>query len=113
LFIIGGCLVGLQGRGLRQQVAIVALGKLVLHPLSVAVALVLLPLLGLPLLQGDLRTAAVLSAAMPMLGIYSLLASRHGFEGFTAAALLVTTGASFLSLSVVLWLMHNSLGWLN
>lgn len=113
LFIIGGSLVGLQVKGVRRQVGAIALGKLVLHPLSVWAALAFLPLLGLPMLDGDLRTAAVLSAAMPMFGIYTLLASRHGFEGLTAAALLVTTGASFVTLSAVLWLMRHALGWLH
>ncbi|MDP2418383.1 MAG: AEC family transporter [Hydrogenophaga sp.] len=112
LFIIGGTLVGLQVKGLRRQVSTIALGKLLLHPLAVWGAVVLLPLLGLPAVEGDLRAAAVLSAAMPMLGIYSLLAQRHGFEAFTAAALLVTTATSFLSLSAILWLMRHSGGWL-
>ena len=112
LFIIGGNLVGLQIKGMRSQVAGIALGKLVLHPLALWLAVMFLPLLGLPALEGDLRTAAVLSAAMPMLGIYSLLAGRHGFEGFSAAALLATTAGSFVSLSAILWLMRHSQGWL-
>lgn len=112
LFIIGGTLVGLQVKGMRRQVSLIAVGKLLLHPLAVFAAVSLLPLLGLPAVDGDLRTAAVLSAAMPMLGIYSILAQRHGFEGFTAAALLATTAASFFSLSAILWLMRHSAGWL-
>jgi hypothetical protein len=112
LFIIGGTLVGLQVKGMRRQVSLIAVGKLLLHPLAVFAAITLLPLLGLPVDEGDLRTAAVLSAAMPMLGIYSLLAQRHGFEGFTAAALLATTAASFFTLSAILWLMRHSAGWL-
>jgi len=112
LFIIGGSLVGLEVKGLRQQVSMIAGGKLLLHPLAVLVAAMLLPWLGLPSLDGDLRTAAVLSAAMPMMGIYSLLAQRHGFEGFTAAALLATTVASFFSISAILWLMRHTPGWL-
>lgn len=112
LFIIGGNLVDLPIRGMRRQVGAIAAGKLFLHPLAVWTAIMLLPLLGLPALQGELRAAAVLSAAMPMLGIYSLLAGRHGFEGFSAAALLVATAASFFSLSAILWLMRHSAGWL-
>ena len=112
LFIIGGNLVGLSVKGMRRQVSTIAFGKLVLHPLSVWGAAMLIPLIGLPALQGDLLTAAVLSAAMPMMGIYTLLASRHGHEGFTAAALLVTTGASFFTLSAILWLMRHMAGWL-
>jgi malonate transporter and related proteins len=112
LFIIGGTLVGLEGKGLRQQVSTIAVGKLLLHPLAVFGVVLLLPLLGLPVLEGDLRAAAVLSAAMPMLGIYSLLAQRHGYEGFTAAALLATTAASFFTLSGILWLMRHGVGWI-
>lgn len=112
LFIIGGTLVGLQVKGLRRQVSMIAMGKLLLHPLAVWAAVLVLPLLGLPAVDGDLRAAAVLSAAMPMLGIYSILAQRHGFEAFTAAALLATTAASFFTLSGILWLMRHSPGWL-
>ncbi|MDO9572037.1 MAG: AEC family transporter [Hydrogenophaga sp.] len=113
LFIIGGTLVGLQVKGLRRQVSMIALGKLLLHPLAVWAAVMVLPLLGLPAVDGDLRAAAVLSAAMPMLGIYAILAQRHGFESFTAAALLATTAISFFTLSGILWLMRHSPGWLS
>lgn len=112
LFIIGGTLVGLQVRGLRSQVAQITIGKLLLHPAAVWAAVILLPLIGLPALTGELRVAAVLSAAMPMLGIYPLLAQRHGHEGFTAAALLAATVASFFTLSTVLWFMRHTAGWL-
>jgi hypothetical protein len=107
LFIIGGTLVGLKIKGLRRQVATITVGKLVLHPLAVFGAFALLPLLGLPAVTGDLRAAAVLSAAMPMLGIYPILAQRHGLEGFTAAALLATTAASFFTLSAILWMVKS------
>lgn len=112
LFIIGGNLVGLPFKGMRRQVAAITAGKLLLHPLAVWLALMLLPWLGLPTLQGELRAAVVLSAAMPMLGIYPLLAGRHGHEGFSAAALLAATAASFVSLSAILWWMQRSAGWL-
>lgn len=112
LFVIGGSLVGLQVRGMRRQVAQIALGKLLLHPAAVWAAAALLPVLGLPALTDELRAVAVLAAAMPMLGIYPLLAQRHGFEGFTAAALLATMLASFFSVSAILWLMRHSAGWL-
>lgn len=112
LFIIGGNLVGLQVKGLRRQVGLIAVGKLLLHPAAVWAAVALLVALGLSAPEGELRAAAVLSAAMPMLGVYSILAQRHGHEGFTAAALLGTTAASFFSLSAILWLMRHSTGWL-
>jgi predicted permease len=105
LFIIGGNLVGLSLAGMRRRVGLIAAGKLVLHPLAVWMALWVWPRLGGPDVSSDLARAAVLSAAMPMLGIYALLAQRHGHQGFAAAALLGTTAASFLSLSGLLWLM--------
>lgn len=112
LFVIGGSLVGLEGRGMKADVATIALGKLVLHPLAVLLAVLALPYLGVAPLDGALRTAAVLSAAMPMLGIYAILAQRHGHDGLSAAALLVTTVASFFTLSGLLWLLRHASGWL-
>ncbi|MFZ6772613.1 hypothetical protein ACO0LB_07805 [Undibacterium sp. SXout7W] len=51
--------------------------------------------------------AANLLSAMPMLGIYPILAQVYGKENFTATALLVTTIASFFSLSDLLWLSKH------
>ena len=97
LFVIGGTLVGLQVRGLRTQVAQIAVGKLVLHPLAVLAAFWVVPVS-----DPQLRMAAILSAGMPMLGIYPLLALKHGHEGVSAAALLVTTVAAFATISLLL-----------
>ena len=98
IFVIGGLLVGLQVQGQRLDLAAVAVGKRVLHPLAVAA-------LAWWLLADNtrLRTAAIALAAMPMLGIYPVPAQKHGHEGFCAAALLVTTVASFFTLSGLLW----------
>ncbi|MEZ5643801.1 MAG: AEC family transporter [Burkholderiaceae bacterium] len=112
LFIIGGNLVGLEVRGMRGQLALIAAGKLLVHPAAIWLTILALDALGLPSPQGDLRVAAVLSAAMPMIGVYAILAQRHGHERWAAAALFVTTTASFASLSGILWLMRQSAGWL-
>jgi len=113
LFVIGGSLVGLQLRGMRSEMAQIVAGKLLLHPLFVLGAVLLLPVLGMAELDSQMRTAAVLSAAMPMLGIYPLLAQRHGRGDVAAAALLATTVVSFLSISGLLWLMRQVPGWLD
>jgi hypothetical protein len=112
LFIIGGNLVGLEVKGMRGQLALIAVGKLLWHPAGVWLALVAFGAVGLPVPEGDLRAAAVLSAAMPMLGVYAILAQRHGHERWAAAALFATTTASFFTLSAILWLMRRSPGWL-
>ncbi len=111
LFVIGGSLYGLQVKGLRSRVAQIAVGKLLLHPLAVGLAVWALSATGIAL-DDALRTAAVLSAAMPMLGVYAILAQRHGHEGLSSAALLATTVASFFTLSGLLWGLRHVLGWL-
>jgi predicted permease len=106
LFVIGGTLVGLPAQGMARQVTPIVLGKLLVHPAMVALALWALPHLGMPEVDATLRTAAVLTAAMPMMGIYPILALKYGQEGFSAAALLAATVLSFFSVSALLWLLH-------
>ena len=103
LFVIGNTLVGLPIRGMVKQVIPVVIGKLILHPLAVYLSLLVLPLLGMPPVDPELRMAAVLMAAVPMLAIYPILAQLFGQEDFTATALLITTIASFFTLSALLW----------
>lgn len=107
LFVIGGTLVGLQVKGLRRVVAQITFGKLILHPLAV----LLVVLWVVPVGDPHLRTAVVLAAAMPMLGIYPILAQKHGHEDLSAAALLVTTMASFFTLSALLWILKTGPAW--
>ena len=106
LFVIGGSLAGLRIKGLRAQVAQIAVGKLVLHPLLTWAALAALQALGMPPLEPALRTAVLITAACPTFGIYPILAQKHGHDGLAAAALLGTTVASFFSISAVLWLLR-------
>jgi malonate transporter and related proteins len=101
LFVIGGNMVGLQVRGLIRPVALIAVGKLVLHPALMALVVFWL----VPVADPVLRTGAVLMACMPMLGIYPILSQKHGHEGLASAALLATTVASFFTISAVLALM--------
>jgi malonate transporter len=107
LFVIGGALVGLHTKGMRRDVSAIALGKLVLHPLAVGLLVWLVP-------PADpaLRAAAVVFAGVPMLSIYPILAQKYGFEGFCAAALLLATVLSFVTISLLLWLLGSILGWL-
>lgn len=104
LFVIGGSLVGLQVTSMIGDVVQIMLGKLVLHPLAVLAALMLLPPID-PALQLALLTMA----SVPMLSIYTILGQRFGHEEVCAAALLVTTAVSFVTLSLILWLAGASL----
>ncbi len=108
LLVIGGSLLGLQVRGMRAEVAQISIGKLVLQPLVVFAVL----LWGVPVDDAPLRSALLLTCAMPMMGIYTILAQRHGHEGVSSAAMLSATVASFLSLSALLVLLRQLPGWL-
>ncbi len=103
LFVIGGSLVGLQVHGLKGPVALIALGKLIVHPLAMLITLWWV----VPVDDPALRMAALITAALPMLGIYTILSQRHGHEATSAAALLVTTVCSFFTLSGLLWVLQH------
>jgi predicted permease len=103
LFVIGGSLVGLPVQGMGARVVQIALGKLILHPLMMLVVLLLI----MPLQDPVLWTAALLTCAVPMFGIYPILTQKHGHDGLSAAALLVTTMASFVTLNVLLWQLQK------
>ncbi|MFM8574513.1 MAG: AEC family transporter, partial [Limnohabitans sp.] len=104
LFVIGGSLVGLQAAGLRGTVSQIAMGKLILHPLAMAAVLLWV----FPVADPALRAAALLTGALPMLGIYTILSQRHGHGAISAAALLVTTVLSFFTLSALLWVLRHA-----
>jgi predicted permease len=103
LMVIGGSLVGIPARGMARDVGAIAAGKLLLHPLAVLLMVVLLP----PMPQ-DLQTAVVIMAAVPMLGIYPILAQKHGHDGMAAAAQLGTTVLSFFTLTSLLFMLRPS-----
>jgi malonate transporter len=107
LIVIGGTLVGVPVTGVGRRVAPIAIGKLILHPIAVLLAAQSLPLIGGPAMIPSLRLAAVLSAAMPMFGVYPILAQAYQAGGTSAAALLITTSASFVTLSGLLWALSN------
>ena len=84
------------------------LGFLLIAPLCLLAVMTWLVPIGDP----QLKVALLLTGAMPMMGIYAILAQRHGHEGLASAALLVGTMASFFTLSGLLWLLRHSAGWL-
>lgn len=105
LVLIGGTLYGLPMRGDRALAGGIAVGKLVLHPLMVVAMVALLSLAGLVALPQDLRLAAILSAAMPMFGMYVVLSQPYGHDGIASIALLTATAGSFVTLSGLLLLL--------
>lgn len=101
LFVIGGSLVGTDLKGSRALAAQIAFGKLLVFPVITFLAVLALTAFGIPL-EGDMRTAVILAAAMPMFTIYSVFAQEVGHEGLASIAQLGATIASFLTLNVLL-----------
>lgn len=95
LFVLGGTLAALPLGGMMGPVALVAAGKLALHPALVFAAMRLVG--GAP----ALTTAATLFAAMPMLSIFPIIAQRARVEGLAATALVGATALSFVTLVFV------------
>ena len=105
LLVVGGSMVGLKMTGHQWRAVQVAFAKLLVHPALVALAAIGLPVLGLAALPPDMHSAVILSAAMPMFGIYTVLSQELGQEGLASVAMLTATALAFFSLSVLLvWL---------
>lgn len=100
LFVIGGTLAGARVRGMFGDVAVITVGKLLLHPAAVLVAVLLIPGIA-----PELQAGAVLFACMPMLSIYPIFGQKYGLETMCSAAVVVATVASFVSISVVIGLL--------
>lgn len=105
LIVVGGSLFGLSLSGNQWRAIQVAAGKLVLQPSLTILAAVMLPLVGLAALTPGMYAAVVLSAAMPMFGIYTVLAQELNLEGAASVAMLAATVLAFFTLSAfLLWL---------
>lgn len=97
LFVIGGTLAGLRTGSVAADVSAIVVAKLILHPLAVTGAFLLIG--GVP---PGLMAAGIILASSPMLTIYPLLGARFGYDRVCAAALLVATTLSFVTLAVAL-----------
>lgn len=105
LFFVGGTLAESRMSHLLGGVVSLVLAKLVLHPLGVWVAIASIGTALFGGLDADLKIAAVLMAAMPVMAMYSVLVQRYHAEDRAAAALLLTTLGSFVTLNVLLWML--------
>lgn len=100
LVVIGGTLAGLDVAGIDRGVFAVVAGKLLVHPVAVAVALLGLSMLGLGPGDDRLVAAAILMASTPAMSIYPIIAQSYGEPRVAALAMFVMTALSFLTMSV-------------
>ena len=102
LVVIGGSLVGLPLHGNRGLAAQITFTKLLIHPALAALAVLALTAMGWVALTPDFYSAVILSAAMPMFGIYTVLAQKQGLEGAASIAMLAATTTAFVTLNIFL-----------
>lgn len=101
LLVIGGMLASLPASGRAGAVGLIVGGKLVVHPLLVAIGVALVPSVTPAMALGG-----VLFAAMPMITIFPLLSARVGQGQLAAFGLLIATTASFVTLPLVIQLLR-------
>lgn len=105
LIVIGGSLAGLPLRGNKSLALQTTLGKLVLHPMIVALVAGVFVLTGLLDISPQIRAALILSAAMPIFATYTIFAQARGHEGAASLASLAATVLAFFTLNGLLWLL--------
>lgn len=110
LIVIGGTLAGLKLRSMDGRVLPVILGKLILHPLAAALALMAGAAMGLGPGDPRLADAGIILAAMPAMTIYPLLAQRYGQQAIASLAMLAMTILSFFTISALLALLNVTPG---
>ena len=101
LLVIGGMLASLPASGRAGAMALMVAGKLVVHPLLVALGVALVPGVTPALALGG-----VLFAAMPMITIFPLLSARVGQGQSAAFGLLIATSVCFITLPILIHLLE-------
>ena len=105
LFFIGGTLVGLRLRGHLTYAALVATAKLVVLPAVAALLLFILSGFGLQFDNPMMASALILSAAVPIFGMYAIFAQEVGHQGMASIALLASVVGAFFTLSALLMIL--------
>ena len=105
LFVIGGSLVGLRLKGLRGDIALVFIFKLVVHPLMAALSILLL----VPSIEPEFAVGAILFASVPMMSIYPIFAEAYQLGQRAAAVVFVATMLSFFTIPLAVMLVHTVL----
>lgn len=100
LFVVGGIVAQFSLSPHWRRTAAISFGKLVLHPAVVFAVLSLWPVL-----EQEYLLAAVLFASVPMLSIYPILGAKYGAEQVCATAFITTVALSFLTTSLLIWLI--------
>lgn len=101
LFFVGGLIATARFGGNWDAAVLTGLAKLILQPLLVVAAIWLLPDF-----DPTLQIAAIVLAASPMIAIFPIIGAMYGHGPHCASILLVTTSASFVTISAWLWVLE-------
>ena len=104
LFVIGGSLVGLSFEGNLRLAGQAAVGKLIVMPVCTALVIFFIGHFGVTM-DPNLRTAALISAALPTMAIAALFAQEVGRGALASLSILVNTLGAFVTLNIVLFLV--------
>lgn len=104
LFVIGGSLVGLSFEGNLRLAGQAAVGKLIVMPVCTALVIFFIGHFGVTM-DSNLRTAALISAALPTMAIAALFAQEVGRGALASLSILVNTLGAFVTLNIVLFLV--------
>ena len=89
-------------KGNRVLAVQIAAAKLIAQPGLTFLMALGFGALGMATLPPDLFAGLILTAALPMMGIYTVLAQERGLGGAASIAMLVATTAGFFTLSALL-----------
>ncbi len=103
LIIIGGNLASLPSGSANGSIGFIVVGKLILHPLAVFAGLILMGKAGFTPASDELFNAAIIMAAVPQMGLYTMLAHQYGESKTASFATFLTTLASFFTLTWLIW----------
>lgn len=104
LIVIGGSLVGLSMKGNRALAGQIVAGKLLVMPIATTLALLAFGAFGMSLSR-DLAMAVIVSAALPMIAVYSVFAQEAGHAGLASLAQVGATTLSFVTLNALLMIL--------
>ncbi|MEY8882390.1 AEC family transporter [Donghicola sp. XS_ASV15] len=100
LFVVGATVASFPVKAISVETAMIATGKLVVHPVLVTAGM-----LAFPMADPSYMLGAALFAAVPMLSIFPIFGQRYGVESITATTLVFTTTLSFFTVSGLIYLM--------
>lgn len=105
LFVIGMSLYGLELKGDLPKITTVGLGKLIVHPLMILLAITLIP-------GGTLedKYVAMLFASAPVFSTIAIIGQHYGLVNRMSAIVIVSTIGSFFSMSAVLIYWQMTVG---